>query len=137
MRITITMPQKSSAWLLAAALIAYALCCLILVLALSHNPLGGRIDSDLLTSNTLLPDLSAVDQPMERVELFIGILRPLIEQKNALLLNTRSRLQEIKHDVDQKLVLGYSDREQLERWREEFGVSADDYPSDKQALEVL
>jgi len=130
--------QKSfSQWFLGLALIGYAVGCLVLVFILSLNPLSGKIDSDVLTSNTLLPDLTAINQPMERVQLFIDIMKPLIEQKNELLLSTRDRLLQIKNEVDQKHELGFVDREQLNRLREDFAVTLEDYPSDKQAIDVL
>lgn len=130
--------QKSfSTWLLGLALIAYAIGTLVLVFILSLNPLSGRIDSDVLTSNTLLPDLTVINQPMERVQLFIEIMKPLVEQKNELLTSTRERLLQIKSEVDQKHELGFVDREQLNRLREDFSVSVEDYPSDKQAIDVL
>lgn len=130
--------QKSfSQWFLGLALIGYAIGCLVLVFVLSLNPLSGKIDSDVLTSNTLLPDLTAINQPMERVQLFIEIMKPLVEQKNELLLTTRERLLQIKSEVDQKHELGFVDREQLNRLREDYSVSIDDYPSDKQAVDVL
>lgn len=130
--------QKSfSQWLLGLTLIAYAIGSLVLVFVLSLNPLSGRIDSDVLTSNTLLPDLTAINQPMERVQLFVEIMRPLVDQKNELLLTTRERLLQIKSEVDQKHELGFVDREQLNRLREDFSVTTEDYPSDKQAIDVL
>jgi len=131
------MQQSFSKWLLGLVLIAYAIGTLVLVFILSLNPLSGKIDNDVLTSNTLLPDLTAVDQPMERVQLFIDVIRPLVEQKNELLNSTRERLLRIKNEVDQKHELGFLDREQLNRLREDFSVSVEDYPSDKQAIEVL
>ncbi len=130
--------QKSfTQWFLGLALIAYAIGCLVLVFSLSLNPLSGKIDHDILTSNTLLPDLTVINQPMERVQLFIEIMRPLVEQKNELLSTTRDRLLLIKHEVDQGHELGFVDREQLNRLREDFSVSVEDYPSDKQAIDVL
>lgn len=130
--------QKSfSQWLLGLTLIAYAIGSLVLVFVLSLNPLSGRIDSDVLTSNTLLPDLTVINQPMERVQLFVEIMRPLVDQKNELLLTTRERLLQIKSEVDQKHELGFVDREQLNRLREDFSVTTEDYPSDKQAIDVL
>lgn len=131
------MQQSFSKWLLGLVLIAYAIGTLMLVFILSLNPLSGKIDNDVLTSNTLLPDLTAVDQPMERVQLFIDVIRPLVEQKNELLNSTRERLLRIKNEIDQKHELGFLDREQLNRLREDFSVSVEDYPSDKQAIEVL
>ena len=78
--------QKSfTQWFLGLGLVAYAIGCLVLVFFLSLNPLSGKIDDDMLTSNTLLPDLTLINQPMERVQLFIEIMKPLVEQKNELL----------------------------------------------------
>lgn len=129
--------QSFTKWLLGLVLIAYAIGTAVLVFILSLNPLSGKIDSDLLTSNTLLPDLTAINQPRERVQLFIEIMRPLVDQKNELLLSTRERLLQIKSEIDQKHELGFVDREQLNSLREDFYVSVEDYPSDKQAVEVL
>ncbi len=131
------MQNRFSSWLLGLTLLGYAIGTLVLVFALSQNPLSGKIDSDVLTSNTLLPDLTAVNQPLERVQLFIEIMRPLVEQKNELLTGTRERLLQIKSELDQKHELGFVDREQLTRLRDDFSVSIEDYPSDKQAVEVL
>jgi Bax protein len=131
------MQKNFSQWLLGLMLVTYPIGCLVLILMLSLNPLSGKIDSDLLTSNTLLPDLTAINQPMERVQLFIQTLRPLVEEKNSLLLDTRQRLLDIKDELTQKNELGFVDREQLERLRADFSVSTVDYPSDKQAIEVL
>jgi len=130
--------QKSfSQWFLGLTLVGYAIGCMVLVFLLSLHPLSGKIDSDVLTSNTLLPDLTAVNQPQERVQLFIDTLRPLVDQKNNLLLSTRDHLLQLQREIVQKHELGFVDREQLDRLREDFVVSKDDYPSDKQAIEVL
>lgn len=131
------MQNNFKQWFLGLTLIGYAIGCAVLVFLLSLHPLSGKIDSDVLTSNTLLPDLTAVNQPMERVQLFIDTLRPLVDQKNQLLLSTRERLLQIKNELSQSHELGFVDREQLERLRDDFSVSKDDYPSDKQAIEVL
>ena len=131
------MKKSFTTWLLGLGLIAYAVGCLVLVFVLSLNPLSGKIDDDILTSNTLLPDLTLINQPMERVQLFIEIMKPLVEQKNELLMTTRERLLLIKQQIDQHQELGFVDSEQLNRLREDFSVSVEDYPSDKQAVEVL
>jgi len=131
------MKNSFTQWILGLGLIAYAIGCLVLVFALSLNPLSGKIDDDILTSNTLLPDLTLINQPMERVQLFIDIMKPLVEQKNELLTTTRERLLLIKQQIDQQQELGFVDREQLDRLREDFSVSVEDFPSDKQAVEVL
>jgi Bax protein len=131
------MKNNIKQWFLGMALVGYALGCLVLVIMLSLHPLSGKIDSDLLTSNTLLPDLTAINQPQERVQTFIEILRPLVEQKNQLLLTTHARLLEIKNEIAQKHELSFSDREQMENLRQDYAVSKEDYPSDKQAIDVL
>lgn len=131
------MQNSFSKWILGIALIAYAMGCMVLVAMLAMNPLSGKIDSDVLTSNTLLPDLTAINQPMERVQLFIDTLRPLVEQKNQLILTTRERLLQIKNELAQKHELGFVDQEQLAHLREDYYVSKEDYPSDKLAVDVL
>lgn len=131
------MQKTFSQWMLGLALLAYAIGCMVLVFVLSLHPLSGKIDSDVLTSNTLLPDLNAVNQPMERVQLFIETLRPLVDQKNELILSTRERLLQIKDTLAQKRELGFVDQEQLDRLRVDFSVTKEDYPTDKQAVDVL
>lgn len=131
------MKSKLSQWIIGLSLVAYPILCIVLVLVLAMHPIGGGIDTDELTSNTLLPDFTAIDQPRERVELFIETLRPLVEQKNALLLTTRERLLEIKTELNTTKELGFVNRQQLDVLREDFAVSKSDYPSDKQAIEVL
>ena len=130
------MQNRFSQWVIAATLVIYPIACITLVLQLAMHPLGGEIDSEELTSNTLLPDFTAVDQPQERVQLFIETLLPLVEQKNNLLLGTRERLLDIRHEYKTEHKIGYLNREQLNLLREEFSVSTSDYPSDAQAIEV-
>ena len=131
------MKKNLSQWFVGLALVSYSLSALVLVFSLALNPLGGKIDTDVLTSNTLLPDLAAIDQTPERVQLFLETLRPLVEQKNILILSTRERLLQIKEQVVKKQELGFVDREQLERLRQDFGVDKEDYPSDAKAIDVL
>ena len=131
------MKKKFSQWFLGLTLVAYPIAALVIVFVLALNPLGGKIDTDVLTSNTLLPDLAAIDQTPERVQLFLETLRPLVEQKNTLILSTRDRLLQIKEQIVNKQELGYVDREQLERLRVDFGVDKEDYPTDSKAIDVL
>lgn len=131
------MPKNISQWLLGLALVIYPILCLVLVFMLALNPLGGGIDSDELTSNTLLPDFSAINQAPERKQLFIETLRPLVEQKNTLLLTTRERLIEIKNELAQQRELSFTNTQQLALLREDFNVSKEDYPSDARAVEIL
>ncbi len=131
------MKSRISQWLIALLLVSYPVLCTLLVFSLALNPISGEIDRDILTSNTVMPDLAAMDQPLERVQLFIETLRPLVEQKNTLLLSTRERLLEINQELIAKRELSFVNREQLERLREDFFVSKEKYPSDKLAIEVL
>jgi Bax protein len=131
------MKSKLSQWIIGLGLVTYPILCIILVMELAMHPLGGEIDTDELTSNTLLPDLNAVNQPMERVQLFVDTLRPLVEQKNTLLVSTRERLLDIKKEYAEKRELGFLNREQLDVLRQDFSVTKEDYPSDTQAIEVL
>ena len=131
------MYKNISQWLLGLALVTYPILCLLFVFALALNPLGGGVDSDELTSNTLLPDFSAVVQAPERKQLFIETMRPLVEQKNNLLLNTRERLLEIKNELAQNHELSFTNTEQLALLREDFNVSKEEYPSDARAIDIL
>ncbi len=131
------MKKNISQWFIGLALVTYPIVCLVLVFALALNPLGGGIDSDELTSNTLLPDFSAIDQAPERKQLFIETLRPLVEQKNSLLLTTREHLIEIKNELAQNHELSFTNTEQLALLREDFNVSKEDYPSDAKAIDIL
>lgn len=131
------MKNKFSQWFLALTLVAYPIATVVLVMLLALHPVGGGIDSDELTSNTLLPDFSAIEQTPERKQLFLDTLRPLVEQKNALLLSSRERLLEIKKEYAENKTLGFLSTEQLARFRDDFNVTKEDYPSDNKAIDVL
>ena len=131
------MKKNIAQWLIGLALVSYSILCLILIFVLALNPLGGGIDSDELTSNTMLPDFSAINQAPERKQLFIETLRPLVEQKNYLLQNTRDNLLEIKQSHAKNGYLNDSDTEQLNRLREDYQVSREDFPKDDKAIEIL
>lgn len=131
------MNKNITQWILGLALVVYPILCLILVFILALHPMGGGIDSDELTSNTMLPDFSAIDQAPERKQLFIETLRPLVEQKNQLLQNTRDRLIEIKNEYAENHSLSASNTEQLNRLREDYSVSKEDFEDDGKAIDVL
>lgn len=131
------MKKSFSQWMIGLSLVTYPILCWILVLFLTLNPLGGGIDSDELTSNTLLPDFSAINQAPERKQLFIGTLRPLVEQKNSLVLSTRDRLIAIQNTYKQHGSLDFSDAEQLNRLRDDYNVNKIDFPSEAKAIEIL
>jgi len=131
------MNKNITQWFIGIALFIYPILCLLLVYILALHPLGGSIDSDELTSNTILPDFSAIDQAPERKQLFIETLRPLIEQKNLLLQTARERLLEIKTESAQNKILNPSSAEQLDRLREDYSVSKEEFPDDSKAIDIL
>lgn len=131
------MRKNITQWILGITLVLYPLACLLFVFILALNPLVVSVDSDELTSTTLLPDFSAINQTPERKQLFIETLRPLIEQKNILLQNTRDRLTEISAILKNGDQLDYSQTEQLNRLREDYGVSKEDVPDDRNAIAIL
>lgn len=131
------MKKNIAQWALGLALVGYSVLCLVLIFVLALTPLGGGIDSDELTSNTLLPDFSAIDQAPERKQLFIETLRPLVEQKNDLLQNARDHLLEIKKVHGKNGYLNEADTEQLNRLREDYSVGREDFPDDAKAIDIL
>jgi Bax protein len=131
------MRNTVSTWAIGLTLSVFPLFCLMLIFSLASNPLDGDIDSDELTSNTLLPDFSAINQAPERKQLFIETLLPLIEQKNVLLLSTRERLIEIRREYLQKNELSNVNKLQLESFRNDYNVTPENYPSITNAINVL
>ncbi|HWV16554.1 MAG TPA: glucosaminidase domain-containing protein [Cellvibrio sp.] len=135
------MKKSISQWLLGLVLVIYPLVCLLAVFILAQNPLRSSTDesdyNDELTSNTLLPDFSAINQAPERKQLFLETLRPLVEQKNLLLQSTRDRLLEIKSEYAGNQQLNASDTEQLNRMREDYKVDRQQFPDDGKAIDIL
>lgn len=138
------MKKNASQGLLALALTAYPIFCLLLVLFLANLKLMpqqpvivGSVDDDELASTTLLPDFAAIDQTPERKEQFLGMLRPLVEEKNAKILKSRERLLKIKNEwVTSQTITGVNKRN-LEKLREKYHVTYETYPDDAKAVEIL
>ena len=141
------MKSKSSQWLLILLLVAYPIACLLLVFYLASNPLiktarvavviQGTVDNDELTSSTLLPDFSAINTTPERKQQFVEMLKPLIEEKNAKILKSRSRLMAIHAEyIATQTITGVNQRN-LEKLREKYHVTKEKYPDDIRAIEVL
>lgn len=131
------MKNNIAQWIIGLALVTYSVLCLVLIFVLALNPLGGSIDSDELTTNTMLPDFSAINQAPERKQLFIETLRPLVEQKNYLLQNTRDNLHSIKKHYAEHGYLNASDTEQLNRLRGDYQVGRENFPDDGKAIDIL
>lgn len=131
-------------WLLALGLVSYPLITLFIVFYLSlhtadmssNNNLGLETTSDF-SSSTELPDFSAIEQTPERKKEFVELLRPLIEEKNARLLKSRSRLEKIKEEFNEKQTLSELNKRNLEVMREKWHVTHDTYPDDQRAIEIL
>lgn len=139
------MKKNASQGLLAFSLTAYPIFCLLLVLFLANLQLIpqqsivpiGSVDDDELASTTLLPDFAAIDQTPERKEQFLGMLRPLVEEKNAKILKSRERLLKIKAEWETKQTITGVNERNLQKLREKFHVTYETYPDDARAVEIL
>lgn len=132
------MNKNASQWLLGFLLVAFPLATLVLVVVLMSTPLQQIfMDDDELTSSTLLPDFAAIDQTPERKTQFLGMLRPLIDEKNAKLLKSRERLLKIKAEWDASQTISGVNKRNLEKLREKFHVTYETYPEDAKAIEIL
>lgn len=133
------MNKHASQWFLGFSLVAFPMATLALVLWLMSNPLhqGLGTDDDELTSNTLLPDFSAIDQTPERKEQFLTMLRPLAEEKNAKLLKSRERLLKIKAEWETAQTISGVNKRNLEKLRTKFHVTYETYPDDAEAINIL
>lgn len=132
------MNKHASQWFLGLSLIAFPLATLVLVIGLMSTPLQQVfMDEDELTSSTLLPDFAAIDQTPERKEQFLAMLRPLVEEKNTKLLQSRERLLKIKAERDSSQTISGVNKRNLEKLREKFHVTYEIYPDDAKAVDIL
>ena len=132
------MNKNASQWLLGFLLVAFPLATLVLVLALATIPAKQVfMDQDELTSSTLLPDFSAINQTPERKEQFLSMLRPLIDEKNAKLLKSRERLLKIKAEWEESQAISGVNQRNLIKLREKFHVTYETYPEDDKAVDIL
>jgi Bax protein len=136
------MNKNASQWLLGFLLVAFPLATLVLVLTLASLPasyfsIDSESASDELSSNTLLPDFSAIEQTPERKAQFLEMLRPLIEEKNAKLQKSRTRLLKIKTEWDSTQTLTGVNARNLEKLRDKYHVTYETYPEDAKAIDIL
>lgn len=132
------MNKHASQWFLGLSLIAFPLATLVLVIGLMSTPLQQVfMDEDELTSSTLLPDFAAIDQTPERKEQFLAMLRPLVDEKNTKLLQSRERLLKIKVERDSSQTISGVNKRNLEKLREKFHVTYETYPDDAKAVDIL
>jgi Bax protein len=134
------MQKNSSQWLIALLLVSYPIACLFLVFWLALHPIqetARLLDDDELSTTTLLPDFSAIEQTPERKQQFLDMLRPMVEEKNAKLLKSRERLLRIKAEWDSSQTITGVNLRNLERLREKFHVTKETYPEDNKAVEIL
>lgn len=132
------MNKHASQWFLGLSLIAFPLATLVLVIGLMSTPLQQVfMDEDELTSSTLLPDFAAIDQTPERKEQFLAMLRPLVDEKNTKLFQSRERLLKIKAERDSSQTISGVNKRNLEKLREKFHVTYETYPDDAKAVDIL
>lgn len=125
--------------LFAFTFISYALGCLVLAGYLAHRspPAAPPWTFPHFTTATPLPDFSIFEQPQDRKEAFINTLLPLIEEKNEALLEARTLVLEMKHQIDMGEALTSSQIDILESLRERYHVNHDMYPDTAKAVEIL
>lgn len=141
------MQNKSSQWFIILLLTGYPIACLLLVFWLALNPLEktipsiptlpGTVDNDELTSSTMMPDFSAIQTTPERKQQFVALLMPLIEEKNAKILKSRTRLMTLHAEWLEKQTLTGVNQRNLEKLREKYQVTKEKYPEDEKAIAVL
>lgn len=133
------MQKNLSQWLLGLSLAAYPIACLVLVFWLiGLNPAQlGSVDDDELSSSTRLPDFAAIDQAPERKQQFLAMLRPLVEEKNTKVLQSRTRLLKIKSEWDSRQSLSDINQRNLEKLRDKYRVTHETYPDTGKAIEIL
>lgn len=132
------MNNNTSQWLLGLSLVTFPLATLILVWWMMSTPLQQvLIDADELSSSTQLPDFAAIEQTPERKAQFLDMLRPLVEEKNNKLLQSRARLLKIKTELDSSQTISGTNKKNLEKLREKFHVTHETYPDDAKAVEIL
>lgn len=132
------MQKQVSQWFLGAALVGFPLATFALVVCLMSSPLQLPFtEDDELTSITLLPNFSAINQTPARKEQFLAMLRPLVDEKNAKLLKSRERLLKIKAEWETAQTITGVNQRNLEKLREKFHVTHETYPDDDKAIEIL
>lgn len=136
------MNKNASQWLLGLLLVAFPIATLVLVLVLANLPAhyffaDAEQAGDDLSSNTLLPDFSSIEQTPERKAQFLDMLRPLIDEKNTKLLKSRERLIKIKAEWETTQTITGVNERNLKKLREKFHVTYETYPDDAKAIEIL
>ena len=134
------MKKTDLRWLAGLPLVIFPIATFILVvwlMSLSSLKLLVDSDNDELTSNTLLPDFSSIQQTPERKAQFLEMLRPLVDEKNNKLLQSRERLLKIKAEWDANQTITGVNKRNLEKLRTKFHVTYETYPEDERAIDIL
>src|SRR5690606_9098268 len=96
--------------LVVAALIVYVIACLALALYLAANPYQPK-SSGITHGDTKLPRMSAISDIPTRKQTFMDLLVPMIEAKNAAVLEVRRDLEAMQ----KKSTHGRAERLRIER----------------------
>ncbi len=141
------MQKKSSQWFIILLLTGYPIACLLLVFWLALNPvtdtlhsipgISDTVDNDELTSSTMIPNFSAIETTPERKEQFVGLLRPLIDEKNAKILKSRTRLLAVQTEFLEKGMVTDVNQRNLDKLREKYHVTKEKHPDDGKAISML
>ncbi|HEY7883500.1 MAG TPA: glucosaminidase domain-containing protein [Cellvibrionaceae bacterium] len=106
--------------LVVAGLLVYVLVCLILALYLAANPYQPKA-SGIIHGDTQLPNLAAISDIPTRKQAFIDLLLPMIEAKNAALLEVREHLETLQEKNEH----GRAERLRIERLAKRYNIDID------------
>lgn len=134
------MNQSASKSLLALALVAFPVLCLVLTFYLINTP--PQVEEDVPSIPqparvTSLPKLAQISHIPDRKQTFIELLLPMIEWRNHLLEGWRQEVISMGDTLAAGEALDASQQKRLDRLRERFKVTEENYPETEEALSVL
>lgn len=137
------MQDSKKGWLIGGGLVAYAIITFAFVvyfvalLQPSSSSFNHLAFDDELSSKTLLPDFKNIKITKVRKQEFLGLLRPLVDEKNEKLLKSRERLLKMKQEFDATGELTGVNARNLSVMRTKYQISEKTYPETGRALEIL
>lgn len=137
------MKQGVTQWLLGLGLVAFPVGCLVLALYLAYHlpqPLEVAKETPTITKPGVvknLPDFAGISHIPDRKRSFFGMLLPMAEWRNHQLRQIRQDVQGMLTTLNEGGKLNAAQRRELERLRNHFRVSEDNYPDTEEALLVL
>lgn len=122
--------------LVVGLLLAYIIISLVATFFLASNPYTPKARG-LIYGNTQLPDMRDIADIPTRKDAFVHLLLPLIESKNAALLQVRKNLQGFQQHLAIHDRLGRADQVVLRRLAKRYGVKTKDREQAAVVAELL